>query len=313
MVKFVVRRLLATLPLILIVTFVVMLLASLRHTDPAETIAGEGATREQVRVIRQLLGLDDNVFVRYGKFLRDAAHGSLGTSLYSSEPVLSAISSRWEATTSLAAGGFLLSLLVGIPAGIAAAVRKNRATDRTVSALAALLMAVPPFVVGIMLVVLFAVQRDWFPVFGYVPPSESISDWMRHLVLPSIALAATPAALTARHVRAALADALEEDFVRTARAKGLLERSVVLKHAGKYAAIPVVTVLGLNIAGLLSGAVVVERVFSIPGLGSLAVDSVLRGDLPVIQGIVTITAVTLILINLLVDLSYGFFNPQLRR
>jgi peptide/nickel transport system permease protein len=203
-------------------------------------------------------------------------------------------------------------LLIGVPAGVLAALHRGRLVDRLVTLVSSALMAIPPFVFALVLVIVFALDRSWFPAGGYVPPSDGILEWARHLILPAFTLALASSAELARQIRGALADTMEEDFIRSSHARGLSRRSVVGKHAAKSAAIPVVTVLALQIPRLLGGAVVVELIFALPGFGYLALDAVQARDVPVVQGVVLVSGIVIIFTNLLADLSYGYFNPKVR-
>lgn len=312
MFRFIARRLLTVIPLLLVATLIIFVLIDLAPGDSAQMIAGEEATLEQVEQVRERLGLNDPLPVRYASYLADVARGDLGTSLYSSRTVWDAMISRFPTTLALTSVALVFATLIAVPLGTLAAIRRDGVLDRLVTGGASLFMALPPFVFGIVLLVMFAVNRQWFPATGYSGPSEGITEWLRYVTLPAIALAGVPAAELTRMIRGALIDALDEDYVRTARAKGMGELAVVGKHAAKNAAIPIVTVFGLNVSALIGGSIVVERVFAIPGFGSLVIDSVIRQDVPVIQGIVLITALVAIMANLTVDVSYGYFNPKLR-
>jgi peptide/nickel transport system permease protein len=307
------RRLLAAIPLLLFVSLFVFALLELVPGDAARSVAGETATEEEVAATRERLGLDDPFFVRYFTWLWNALQGDLGTSLYSSEGVTSIIAQRLPITASLAVVALIMAIVVGIPIGILAAVRANSFLDRAVTAMAALLMSVPPFVVGLVLVIVFAINMNVFPATGYSEIAEAgLGGWLQHLILPGIAIASISAAEFARQTRGALVDTLGMDYIRTVRAKGLRQPMIIGKHALKNAGIPIVTVVGLQVGRVLAGAVTVEFVFAIPGFGSLAVQSVNQRDVPVILGIVMVSAVVVIVANILVDLSYGYFNPRTR-
>ncbi|HMG44230.1 MAG TPA: ABC transporter permease [Acidimicrobiales bacterium] len=312
MVALVGRRLLAMVPTLLIVSLVVFFLLDLTPGDPARILAGETATPEQVLDTRARLGLDRPLLDRYGDYVGGVFTGDLGDSFFSNRPVLDEIGRAFPITASLALAALGLAVLVAVPAGLLAALRPGGPLDRLVSAVSAFALAVPPFVIGVLFVVFFAVENSLLPAVGYVPFADDPGEWARHLVLPAIALAVAPAAELARQTRGALADALSRDYVRAAQAKGLPRRIVVLKHAAKNAAIPVVTVLGLQIGRVIGGAVVVEQVFALPGFGTLAIQAVKNSDYPMIQGIVLVSGLTVILVNLAVDLSYAYFNPKVR-
>jgi peptide/nickel transport system permease protein len=312
MIRFLLWRLLMAVPVLLLVTLGVFLLLDLAPGDAATTIAGENATPELIAKIRADLNLDEPLWQRYFSFLTGIFHGDLGTSQVSGQPVTEALMQRMSPTVSLVVLAMFFACVIGVLAGALAALNRNGWVDRVVNAGAALAMALPQFVIGILLVIVFALTLQWFPATGYGDISEGIVPWFQFSFLPALTLAGIPAALVARQTRGALTDALEEDYVRTARAKGLRRRTVVGKHAAKNAAIPVITVLGILMGSLIGGAVVVERVFGVHGIGSLAVDAVLARDLPVLQGVVLVTAVVVILLNIVVDVAYGYLNPQVR-
>jgi peptide/nickel transport system permease protein len=312
MLKIVGRRLLIAIPTILFVSLLVFVMIDLVPGDPALRIAGPDATTERVEEVRTNLRLDDPVLVRYSRWLGDAVTGDLGTSLQTDQPVTTAIGDRLGPTISLVVGSLLIAVFVGGALGIAAAVRDGKAVDRGITVLSSLAIAVPSFWLGLVLVQQFAIERHWFPAVGYEPFGDGAIPWLKSLVLPAIALAAIPAAETTLQLKGAMADRLRRDYVLTAEAKGMSRAKVVGKHTLKNAAIPVITVLGFRLAQLIGGAVIIERVFNIPGLGSLVVSSVLTGDVPVLLGVVVLTTLVVLLINLLVDISYGYFNPRIR-
>ncbi|ROO87470.1 peptide/nickel transport system permease protein [Actinocorallia herbida] len=308
-----VRRLVSAVPLLLAISLLVFLLLDLMPGDAAATLAGENASAEQIAELRGRLGLDQPVLLRYWDWLTSAVHGDLGQSLFSSQSVTDTVLERLPVTASLGLAALLLVVVIGLPLGIFAARRPGSAVDRLLSAFASLAMALPPFVVGLVLVLLFAVNLGALPATGYVPLSEGgLGGWLRNLVLPAIAVAAIPVAELARQTRGALVDAQSKDYIRTVRAKGVHERSVLLKHALKNAGVPIATVLGLQVNRLLAGSVTVEFVFAMPGFGALAVNAVIQRDLPMILGVVLTSALIVVVVNILTDLSYGFFNPRLR-
>ena len=314
MLRVVVRRLLSAIPLLLALSFFVFVLLDLMHGDAARAVAGENATDAEVAAAATRLGLDQPLVVRYAVWLGGAVRGDLGQSLLSSQPVSGLILERLPVTLSLAAVTLLIATVAGLPLGVAAALRPNRALDRIVTAVTSVLMAVPPFVIGLVLVLVFAISVSAFPATGYSPlTDDGLGAWLNHLVLPALALAAVSGAELARQTRAAMVDTLGADFVRTVRAKGLRTPLIVGKHALKNAGVPIVTVLGLQASRVLAGAVTVEFVFALPGFGSLAVTAVNQRDIPVILGIVMVSAIAVLVVNLVVDVSYGYFNPKLRR
>jgi peptide/nickel transport system permease protein len=307
------RRLLGAVPLLLVVSFVVFLLVSLAPGDPAARIAGENASPERVELIRKTLNLDANLAERYAGWLASAAQGDFGRSLATSEPVIDLMSRRIPITLSLTAAALVVSIILGMLGGIAAAVWRNTAVDRVIGVLASLGLALPSFWVALILVVPLAIDRSWFPALGYVPLSDGVWPWLRSLTLPAIALALLPSAEMVLQVRAALIETLEKDYILAARARGLSALSITLKHALKNAAIPVVTVLGFRIAQLLGGSVVIESVFALNGLGTLAITAALASDMPVLLGLTMVTTLAVVLVNFLVDASYLYFNPRGRR
>lgn len=304
------RRLLGAVPLLLVVSFVVFLLVSLAPGDPAARIAGENASPERIELIRKTLKLDAPLLERYGDWLFDAARGDLGRSLATSEPVVDLMSRRIPITFSLTAVALAVSIVLGLAGGIVAAVWRNRAADRIVSALSSLGLALPSFWVALILVVPLAIERNWFPALGYVPLSDGFWPWLRSLTLPAVTLALLPSAEMALQVRAALIETLEKDYIVAARARGLSAASITLKHALKNAAIPVVTVLGFRIAQLLGGSVIIESVFALNGLGTLAITAALASDMPVMLGLTMVTTLAVVTVNFLVDASYLYFNPR---
>ncbi|MEE2030865.1 ABC transporter permease [Rhodococcus chondri] len=315
MLKIVVSRILASVPLLLLVAFLsfVLLEFANRGTDPAARIAGEGASPEQIAMVRENLNLDSPMIIRYVDWVLDAVTGDLGTSLYSGQSVTEALMERIWPTASLALWAIVLTVIIGIPLGVWAAVRQGSLVDRFVTTLASLLMSVPPFVLGLILVITFAITRAWLPATGYVSLAEGgFVEWARHLILPGLALAAVSAAEMARQTRGSIVDTLSKDYVRTARAKGLSEPSVLWKHTMKNSAISIVTVLGLQMGRILGGAVTVEFVFAISGLGMLGYTAVIQRDLPMVQGVVIVSAIVVLVCNLLVDMSYGYLNPKMR-
>lgn len=313
MTKLLVRRLVAVAPVVLIVTIIAFLLVHLVPGDPAVLLAGDNATVAQIEAVRERLGLNQSLTVQYGVWLRDAVVGDFGTSLYSSLPVMEAIFRRIPVTLSLTGAAVVLALLVGVPAGTVAALRPGTLVDRVTTFVATLGIAVPNFWLGLLLLLPFALNNPWLPATGYVAFSEDPGLWLRHIILPAVTLAAPTAAEIARQTRSSVMDSLGQDYVRTAAAKGLLQSSVIGKHTLKNAAIPVVTVLGLQVGRLISGTIVVETVFALPGFGSLALQAVYDRDFPMIQGVIVVTTLLMIAVNLLVDMSYGYFNPKVRQ
>lgn len=312
MANVVVRRLIAGVPLLFLVSLIVFSLVLILPGDPAVTLAGDNATEEQVEEIRQTLGLDQPIVTQYVDWLGGAIQGDLGTSLYSSREVTDTIWTKLPVTLSITFAAMVIAVLIGVPAGIIAALNRNRWPDKAATVGASVGVAMPNFWLGLLLVTVFAVRNPWLPASGFVRFSEDPVEWARHLALPALTLGTAAASEIARQLRSSLSGVLEMDYLRTAEAKGLRSWAVVGKHAFKNAAVPVVTVLGLQFSLLLGGTVVVERVFGIPGLSTEVIDAVLNKDLPVIQGIVLFTALAVVVVNLLVDITYGFLNPKVR-
>lgn len=315
MAGFLIRRLLAVLPVLLVVSLVVFFMLRLAPGDPAAVIAGNNATAEDIAQIRTQLGLDRHIVSQYGIWVSRVLQGDFGYSYYLGKPVLALIAQRVEPTLSLALGTALLAVLVAVPLGTLAAWRMGGWLDRALSAFSVAGFSVPVFVIAYLLIYVFAMQLQWLPVQGYKPlsgpQSQGWLDWARQLVLPWLTLSTIYIALIARITRASVSEALSEDFIRTARAKGVSEFAVLWRHALANAAVPIVTVIGIGVALLIGGVVVTETVFAIPGLGSLTVDAVLNRDFPVIQGLVLLFSVSYVGINLLVDTSYLWLDPRI--
>ena len=315
MVGFVIRRLLAVLPVLLVVSLVVFFMLRLAPGDPAAVIAGNNATAEDIAQIRTQLGLDRHIVSQYGMWIGRVLQGDFGYSYYLGKPVLALIAQRVEPTLSLALGTALLAVLIAVPLGTLAAWRMGGWLDRALSAFSVAGFSVPVFVIAYLLIYVFAMQLQWLPVQGYKPltgpQSQGWLDWARQLVLPWLTLSTIYIALIARITRASVSEALSEDFIRTARAKGVSEWADLWRHALANAAVPIVTVIGIGVALLIGGVVVTETVFAIPGLGSLTVDAVLNRDFPVIQGLVLLFSVSYVGINLLVDTSYLWLDPRI--
>ncbi|HEY8527653.1 MAG TPA: ABC transporter permease [Acidimicrobiales bacterium] len=306
------RRVLTSIPALLGVMLVALLLLELMPGDPAEIMAGENATPEAVQMIRDDLRLDDPLYERFSRYVGGVVTGDLGESPGSGIPVWDRISEALPVTLSLGGMALVLAVVVAIPAGTWAALRRDGLADRAVAAAAAVLQAVPPFVIGLGLVIFLAVERAWLPANGYVAFADDPYEWFRHLILPATALALSAAAELARQTRGAVVDVLEQDYIRAARAKGLRDRLVIGKHVAKNAATPVVTVLGLQVGRILGGAVVVELIFGMHGFGALALNAVVTRDIVLIQGVVLVSAIAVLIANLLVDLVYVYLNPRSR-
>jgi peptide/nickel transport system permease protein len=309
---YVVRRLFATLVVMTVVAFVVFSLLYLTPGDPAAVIAGDIATDEDIRRIRATLGLDQPFLVRFGTWVWALLHGDLGTSIFTNLPVTRLIGQRIEPTVALTLCTLVVAVAIAVPLGVIAAARAGTWTDRAIMAFSVLGFSVPVFVLAYILILTFSTGLGWLPVQGYRNIADGVWEWLRHLILPSAALGTVYIALIARITRATMLDVLAQDYVRTAQAKGLAPRQVLVGHALKNAAVPIMTVIGIGIALLISGAIVTETVFAIPGIGRLTVDAILRRDYPIIQGVILLFSGVYVLINLAVDLSYMFFDPRIR-
>jgi len=305
-------RIALMIPTMLIVTVLVFCMTFLLPGDPALSIAGEGATVQQVEDVREQLGLDKPVLEQFASWFGGFVRGDLGTSMFSTRSVSSEILLRVPATLSLAAMALLVAVLISMPSGIWAALHRGRLGDRVATVGSSLGVSIPNFWLGFMLILAFALNLSWFPAGGYEPISEGFVEWLRHLLLPAVTLGAAAAAELTRQLRSSMVGTLEQDFVRTATAKGLSRWDVVGKHALKNAANPYLTMVGTRIASLLGGTIVVESVFNYPGLGSLTVNSVLTRDIPMIQGLTLVAAAAVMVSNLVVDLLYRYFDPRVR-
>jgi len=312
MLAYAVRRILATIPVMLTVAFFVFSLLYLAPGDPAAIIAGDQATPADIDRIRASLGLDRPFLVRFGDWLWHILHGDLGTSIFTNLPVTHMIAQRLEPTLSLMVLTVVLSLVVAIPMGVLAAWKQGSWIDRLVMVLAVFGFSTPVFVVGYLLAYLFALKLGWLPVQGFTPISQGFWPFLRTLLLPAVALGLIYIALIARITRATMLEVLSQDYVRTARAKGVGQRGILFVHALKNAAVPIVTVVGLGVALLIGGAVVTETVFALPGIGRLTVDAILQRDYPVIQGVILMFSFVYVIVNLIVDLLYTLFDPRIR-
>ena len=312
MVKYVARRVLATIPVLGVVALVVFGILHFSPGDPAALIAGDSATPQQVAAMRAKLGLDRPVWEQFGSWLWSVAHGDLGISIFSNQPVTRLIGQRLEPTVALTITTTIFTVLVAVPIGVIAAWRAGTWIDRTVMGFAVFGFSFPVFVVGYLLIYLMAMTLGWLPVQGYRPLGAGIGPFLYHLVLPSVALGISFIALIARITRTSVLEVLNQDYIRTARSKGLAMWQVLLYHALPNAAVPIVTIIGVGIAVLIGGVVVTESVFAIPGLGRLVVDSILSRDYPVIQGVLLIFAGVYVAINLGIDLLYVVLDPRIR-
>ena len=312
MLNFLFRRLLSTIPVLLVVAVLVFLMLRLTPGDPAAVLAGDAAGTEQIAQIRSTLGLDRSIPEQFAIWFGHMLTGDLGQSYYYKTPVTTLIAQRLEPTLSLALITIVIAVAVAVPLGVMAAWRFGGLLDRTLMGFSVLGFSIPVFVLAYLLIWLFSLKLGWLPVQGYVRLSEGLGSWLYQLVLPAVTLSVIYIALIARVTRASVLDTLGEDYIRTARAKGLPEAKVLMRHALANAAVPIVTVIGIGIALLIGGVVVTESVYAIPGLGRLTVDAVLARDFPTIQGVILFFSFVYVMINLLVDLSYVFFDPRIR-
>ncbi len=312
MFAYIIRRILATIPVMAVVAVFVFALLYLSPGDPAAIIAGDTATVDDIARIRAHLGLDRPVYIQFGTWVWRLLHGDLGISIFTNLPVAKLIEQRLEPTVALSLATLIVSVSVAIPMGVLAAWRAGSWIDRVVMVFAVLGFSVPVFVLAYLLIYVFAIWSDLLPVQGYVSIRQGFRPFLSHIILPSVALGMIFAALIARITRASMLDVLAQDYIRTAQAKGLSSEQVLIGHALKNAAVPIVTVIGIGVALLIGGVVVTETVFAIPGLGRLTVDAILRRDYPIIQGIILIFSGAYVMVNLLVDLSYTLLDPRIR-
>ncbi len=312
MFAYIVRRILATIPVMAVVAIFVFALLYLSPGDPAAIIAGDTATVDDIIRIRARLGLDQPFYIQFGTWLWHLLQGDLGISIFTNLPVMKLIEQRVEPTAALTVATLIVSVLAAIPMGVLAAWRAGSWIDRVVMVFAVLGFSVPVFVLAYILIFVFAIWANLLPVQGYVSITQGFWPFLSHIILPSIALGMIYAALIARITRASMLDVLAQDYIRTAQAKGLGNGQVLIGHALKNAAVPIATIIGIGVALLISGVVVTETVFAIPGLGRLTVDAILRRDYPIIQGVILIFSAAYVLVNLLVDLSYTLLDPRIR-
>lgn len=323
MFAFILRRLLGLIPVLLGVSTVVFIVLQLTPGDPARLILGDFATREAVEALRAQMGLDQPIHVQYGRYIGDLVQGDLGRSITQRQPVISLIGQRLGATMELAFLAIIVATIIGVTLGILAATRQNSVIDYIVTTVSLVGVSVPIFYLGLLLILFFSIDLGWLPVSGRGDPLlysigqaftgdfRPLGSSLRHLALPALTLGLSFAALMAKMSRGAMLEVLEQDFIRTARAKGLRQRAVIVKHALKNAGVPLLTILGLQFSNLLGGSVLTETVFAWPGLGRLAVDAIFNRDFPLIQGTVLTVALIFVLINLFVDVAYGLIDPRI--
>ena len=309
---YIVRRILATIPVMAVVALFVFSLLHLSPGDPAAIIAGDTATLADVAHIREKLGLDQPLYIQFVTWVWHLLHGDLGISIFTNLPVSKLIAQRLEPTITLTISTLIISVASAIPMGVLAAWKAGAWIDRLVMVFAVIGFSVPSFVLAYLLIYVFAISTDLLPVQGFVSIRDGVGPFLSHIAMPSLALGLIFAALIARMTRASMLDVLAQDYIRTAQAKGLSNDKVLIGHALKNAAVPIATIIGVSFALLISGVVVTETVFAIPGLGRLTVDAILRRDYPIIQGIILVFSAAYVLVNLLVDLSYTFLDPRIR-
>jgi peptide/nickel transport system permease protein len=312
MLGYVVRRLLMAVPVMGVVAVIVFSLLYLTPGDPAQVLAGDTATPEQIEKIRTALGLDEPPHLRFLAWLWQMVRGNLGASIFSGEPVTHMIGQRLQPTFSLLALAVLISVAVGVPFGVAAAARRGGWTDKALTSFSTLGFSMPAFIAGYALAFVFASTLKWLPVQGFAPLSDGLQPWLRSLILPAVTLSLVYSAIIARVTRASMLEVLSEDYIRTARAKGVAPWRILFRHALQNAAVPVVTIIGIGIATLIGSAVITENVFAIPGVGRLTVDAILHRDYPIIQGVVLMLSGAYVLVNVGVDLCYTLLDPRIR-
>jgi peptide/nickel transport system permease protein len=312
MIGYIVQRILAAIPVMGFVALFVFLLLRLTPGDPAAIIAGDTATPEQLEAIRDSLGLNDPLFVQFFTWIGNLLQGDFGTSILSGKPVIELIQARMEPTISLALTTIILSVVIAVPLGVIAAWKHGTLIDRFVMLLSVLGFSVPVFVIGYLMISLFAMDLKWFPVQGFRPIGDGIGPFLHRIALPTFTLTLLYIALIARITRTSMLEILGDDYIRTARAKGLPESRVLMRHALRNCSVPIVTVIGIGFALIISGVVVTESVFNLPGLGRLTVDAVLARDFPVIQAVILLASLIYVVINLLIDIAYVLLDPRIR-
>lgn len=313
MTGYIVRRLLATIPVLLLVGTGVFMLMKITPGDPVGILLGDEATEERRQEVRDQLGLNDGILTQYWNWFTDVLRGDLGDSIFLNQTVTSALLDRAEPTIMLTILSTFVALLVGLPLGIIAARKRGTWIDVSTMAVAIIGISMPTFWLGLNLILFFAVRNRWLPVAGYSPLGEGLWDALRYMILPAITLGVAQAALLARITRSMMLEVLNSDYVRTARAKGVGEFVVVMRHAFRNALLPIINIIGLIVAGLLGGAVVTEQIFNIPGIGRLLIQAVGRRDFPLIQGAVLVIATIYVFVNLVVDIAATALDPRIRK
>jgi peptide/nickel transport system permease protein len=312
MLAYTIRRVLMAVPVMGVVAVIVFSLLYLTPGDPAQVLAGDTATPEQIEKIRTALGLDQPPHVRFAVWLWQMVRGDLGVSIFSGEAVTHMIAQRLQPTFSLLLLAVLFSVTIGVPFGVAAAARRGGWVDKALTCFSTLGFSLPAFIAGYALAFLFASTLKWLPVQGFAPITDGLQPWLRSLVLPAATLSLVYTAIIGRVTRASMLEVLSEDYIRTARAKGVAPWRILFRHALQNAAVPVVTIIGIGIATLIGSAVITENVFAIPGVGRLTVDAILHRDYPIIQGVVLLLSGAYVLVNVAVDLCYTLLDPRIR-
>lgn len=312
MISLLVSRIAGLVPLLLIVSLMTFSLLHLVPGDVRDRILGNDATVEQYEALGEKLGLNDPLLVQYGRWLFDAVQGDLGTSAYNSQKVTDAVLDTLPVTLSLTFGGMFVAILIGVPAGVYAGLHQGSYIDRLAVLIATVGQSLPNFWIAMLLIIPLGLVWQVVPATGFVSPADSFTGWIQSIAVASIALGTSASAALARQTRGAIIDVLKQDYIRTARAKGLSRRVVTFKHALKNAAVPVITTIGFQVNGLLGGALIVEQVFGLHGFGSLAIDAVRTQNMPMMQGVVVMGTLVIVVVNILVDLAYGFVNPKVR-
>lgn len=312
MAKYILKRLLALIPVLMVSAVVAFFVTNMMPGDPVRLMLGDFATEKQVAEMTVALGFDQPIWVRFALWVERIVQGDLGESLFLHTSVTEAIASRLEPTLLLAAAGMFFGILLGVPLGILSAIKHRTAVDQLCISVALIGISVPSFFIAIVLILVFGVKLAWLPVAGYRPIAEVGWGVLKYLVLPGISLGLMQSGLIARMTRSAMLDVLNQNYIRTARSKGLLQYQVIFIHALKNAMPPIVTVIGFSLAGLLGGTWIIETVFNIPGVGAMAIGAILRRDYPVIQGCMLLTVLIYLVVNLLVDIVYAIINPNVR-
>ncbi|MGM0583886.1 MAG: ABC transporter permease [Pseudomonadota bacterium] len=312
MLRYIAQRVLAAIPVMGFVALFVFLLLRLSPGDPAAIIAGDAATQEQLERIRESLGLNDPIHIQFIDWIGRLLQGDFGTSILSGKPVIEMIAGRMEPTISLALTTISLSIVIAVPLGVIAAWKHGTLIDQFVMGLSVIGFSVPVFVIGYVMISIFAMDLNWFPVQGFRPIGEGVGPFLHRIALPTFTLTLLYIALIARITRTSMLEILGEDYIRTARAKGLRESRVLMRHALRNCSVPIITVIGIGFALIISGVVVTESVFNLPGLGRLTVDAVLARDYPVIQAVILLASLVYVVVNLLIDIAYVLLDPRIR-